>query len=56
MSPRFDRIETEAELRAAQAELVRLAYQERRPPNDPERVALTEAIGDYRVRQWVPSR
>jgi hypothetical protein len=51
MAPcRFDRIETRAEFEAAERELLRLAYEEKRTPLDAERLALTDALNDYRRR------
>lgn len=51
MTARYDRIETPAEAEAARREMVRLAFTERRPTTDPERMALQDAPHDYAMRQ-----
>jgi hypothetical protein len=48
---RWERIETPAELEAAQRELIRLAFEERRPHTDPEREAVQSAIHEYAMRE-----
>jgi hypothetical protein len=52
---RFDRIETEAEAEAARREMVRLAFTERRPTTDPERMALQDVLHDFAMRQGAKS-
>jgi hypothetical protein len=51
MAPRFERIETDAELDVARGELARLAFVEGRLTTDPERASLTELIGQYERRR-----
>jgi hypothetical protein len=48
---RWERLDTPAELEAAQRDLIRLAFEERRPHTDPERESLQLAIHEYAVRE-----